>query len=95
MEFEKSAFLLLLPQEAETAGAGQQEVAAEIVVEIRRDDAVPRRWSRLRAARKIQRRRLGLCPACGYDLRESPERCPECGKVPGEADPPGAAGVGS
>jgi hypothetical protein len=36
-------------------------------------------WRRARAARV---RQAGICPGCGYDLRASPNRCPECGSDP-------------
>lgn len=39
---------------------------------------VPIMW-RLQFARTQFRRRRGLCLACGYDIRMTSERCPECG----------------
>jgi rubrerythrin len=37
-------------------------------------------WAFASNARETQKRyENGLCMNCGYDLRESPGRCPECG----------------
>src|SRR5580700_7758427 len=43
---------------------------------------IVRTFKGIERRRNLQRLYAGQCVGCGYDLRGSPGRCPECGMVP-------------
>ncbi len=73
---EPSAFVLGMP----ASGATQALVNFPLWLVAALFAALPARWGVVTWRRR--KREPGACTGCGYDLRATPHRCPECGRVP-------------
>lgn len=72
--------------QSHTPGGLQAEAVAPFWAIASMTALLPLIWILLRLRSRVRTRRqkrAGLCRCCGYDLRATPGRCPECGAVPG------------
>jgi hypothetical protein len=74
---------------ASESGPAYAEVGVRSWVVIAAFSIVPVWWT-IVVIRRARRDRRGLCSQCGYDLRATPDRCPECGAVPAPPAPAAA-----
>lgn len=90
LSFEHGFFCLErwsdFPSFAEGPGTTQQEWWLPCAVVLAPLSIAPALWLSSAYRRRTLRRRAALvanngCVACGYDLRATPVRCPECGAV--------------
>jgi len=75
--FIRLPYAAVLPWIATHLVVGAFSVVA-VLLALSRYAIARRRWKRRTCA--------GLCPGCGYDLRASKDRCPDCGRVIESAD---------
>jgi hypothetical protein len=89
LRFKRVGSPLLMYQSADLADASGATVHSVLFFSIGLPLVLPAVLPALWLVRHRRRRRrgkAGLCPACGYDLRATPERCSECGRpVPAKA----------
>jgi hypothetical protein len=83
VDWDRSTFDLLPPERGLTPYGSKtlRWLAVRLWPMVCAAAILPSLWAR-QLARRRRDARAGLCPACGYDLRATPDRWPECGALP-------------
>jgi hypothetical protein len=80
-------FIILRYAPPDAITSYEQAEMATIVITVS-STILPLIWLFDRHKAQHARRRIesGQCPRCGYNLRATPDRCPECGTIPTKKD---------